>query len=112
MATDRPSSGSSAEILESSATCTLEELCDACSVEAEWLTGLVDYGAIDPIGKDRAEWRFAGITVVRVQRARRLERDLGLNLPGVAVALDLLDQIDDLRARLSAHEPFVSQRSK
>lgn len=110
MANDRPSSGASAEILESSATCTLEELCSTCDVQAEWVTGLVDYGAIDPVGSDKATWQFAGITVVRVQRAKRLERDLGLNLPGVALALDLLDQIDELRARLQAHEPFVSQR--
>ena len=112
MTTDRPSSGASAEILESSANCTLDELCDTCDVEAEWVTGLVDYGAIDPVGRDKATWRFAGITVVRVQRAKRLERDLGLNMPGVALALDLLDQIDDLRSRLQAHELFVSQRSK
>lgn len=94
----------SSEILESSATCTLDELCITCDVEAEWVASLVDYGAIDPAGTDQAHWQFAGITVVRVQRAKRLERDLGLNMPGVALALDLLDQIDALRARLNVHE--------
>lgn len=110
MTTDRPSAGISAEILESSATCTLDELCSTCNVEAEWVASLVDYGAIDPAGGDQAHWQFAGIAVVRVQRAKRLERDLGLNLPGVALALDLLDQIDALRARLRMHEP--PRRSK
>jgi chaperone modulatory protein CbpM len=108
MTTDRPSSGSSSEILETSATCTLDELCTACHVETEWVTSLVNYGAIDPVGNEQAHWRFAGIAVVRVQRAKRLERDLGLNLPGVALALDLLDKIDELRSRLKVHEPFVS----
>jgi chaperone modulatory protein CbpM len=111
MTTDRPSSGVSSEIVETSATCTLDELCTACHVEAEWVTNLVNYGAIDPVGTDQAQWRFAGIAVVRVQRAKRLERDLGLNLPGVALALDLLDQIEELRSRLKVHARFASQKS-
>ena len=112
MMTDRPSAGISSEILELSGTCTLDELCSSCNVEAEWVTSLVDYGAIDPVGTDQARWQFAGIAVVRVQRARRLERDLGLNLPGVALALDLLDQIDELRSQLKARAPAASPRSE
>jgi chaperone modulatory protein CbpM len=30
----------------------------------------------------------------------RLQRDLGINLAGVALAIDLLDEIEDLRAQL------------
>jgi chaperone modulatory protein CbpM len=30
----------------------------------------------------------------------RLQRDLGINLAGIAVALDLLDEVETLRARL------------
>lgn len=112
MTNDRSSTGTPSEILESSATCTLEELCSTCDVEAQWVASLVDYGAIDPAGSEQAHWQFAGIAVVRVQRAKRLERDLGLNMPGVALALDLLDQIDALRARLQMHEPLASQRTK
>ena len=104
MTTDRASSSLSSEILESSVTYTLEELCNTCNVEAEWVTSLVDQGAIDPVGDARSNWRFASLAIIRVARAKRLERDLGLNLPGVALALDLLEQIDDLRSRLKALE--------
>ena len=41
-------------------------------------------------------------SVVRVQKAQRLQRDLGVNLPGTALALELLDRIDALEARLRA----------
>jgi chaperone modulatory protein CbpM len=37
---------------------------------------------------------------VRVQKAQRLHSDLGINLPGVALALQLLDRIETLEARV------------
>jgi MerR family transcriptional regulator, heat shock protein HspR len=36
----------------------------------------------------------------RLRRLRRLQRDLGLNLAGLQVAVRLLDQIEDLQRRL------------
>ncbi len=46
---------------------------------------------------------------MRVEKARRLQNDLGVNLPGVALALQLLDRIDALELRLRSaptrHEP-------
>ena len=48
------------------------------------------------------QWRFAATTIVRVEKARRLQNDLGVNLPGVALALQLLDRIDALEARVRA----------
>ncbi len=37
----------------------------------------------------------------RVRCAMRLTRDLGVNYAGAALALDLLDELDLLRARLT-----------
>ena len=36
----------------------------------------------------------------RVRRAQRLQRDLGVNTPGIALALELLEEVESLRARL------------
>ena len=74
--------------------------CLSCNVDADWVIELVEHGVVEPVGVDRTQWRFASISVVRVAKAKRLQRDLSINPPGVALALDLLDQIDDLRARL------------
>jgi chaperone modulatory protein CbpM len=52
---------------------------------------------IEPVGQTRSGWQFTTLSIVRVAKAKRLERDLGLNLPGVALALDLLDQLDEMR---------------
>lgn len=80
------------------------ELTRTCRVHAEWVVELVDEGVIEPRGPAQSatsqQWRFSATTVVRVEKARRLQRDLGVNLPGVALALQLLDRIDALETRL------------
>jgi chaperone modulatory protein CbpM len=38
--------------------------------------------------------------VVRVRSALRLQRDLGVNLAGIALALDLMEELEDLRSQL------------
>lgn len=85
---------------------TLGELTRTCRVHAEWVMELVDEGVIEPRGLRESatsqQWRFSATSVVRVEKARRLQRDLGINLPGVALALELLDRIDALEARLRA----------
>ena len=40
----------------------------------------------------------------------RLQRDLDLNLAGTALALDLLDELEQLRERLRALEHQLGQR--
>ena len=89
-----------AELVDPATVCTVDELCLACSVDAKGITELVEHGVIEPIGEVGADWRFTSLAIVRIAKAKRLGRDLNLNPPGLAVVLDLLDEIDDLRAQL------------
>jgi chaperone modulatory protein CbpM len=79
---------------------SLFELSQACRADSEQLVALVNEGALTPIGDGPQRWRFAGATLQRARTALRLTHDLELNAPGAALVLDLLDQIDTLRARL------------
>ena len=87
-------------ILEDETRLTLRQLCDACAVRAEYIIELVDVGFIAPSGVERSHWCFNGVTIRRVQKAKRLQHDLGVNLAGVALAIELIDEIESLRARL------------
>ena len=87
-------------ILDETEEVTLADLTRTCRVHAEWVMELVEEGIIEPRGPDGPQWRFAATSVVRVQKAQRLQRDLGVNLPGIALALELLDRIEALEARL------------
>jgi chaperone modulatory protein CbpM len=79
---------------------TLEQLCHVCDVQADWVISLVEESIIEPQGDERHRWRFSGTCVVRVRSALRLQRDLGVNLAGIALALDLMEELEDLRAQL------------
>ena len=89
-------------ILEEQTQLTLIDLCGACAVHAEQIIELVDAGVLEPLGREPAHWRFGGASLKRVHAALRLQRDLEINLAGVALALELLDEIELLRMRVRA----------
>lgn len=82
---------------------TLAELSHACGVSAEWIVELVDAGILEPVDFS-GRWRFSGISMFRIHKVQRLQRDLGVNLAGAALALELLDEIEQLRRRLRLFE--------
>jgi len=83
---------------------TLGDLCRACGVHAEWIAALVEEGVLEPRGRGMTHWRFTSGSVRRVQMVMRLQRDLQINLSGAALALELVEEIRALRARLLALE--------
>jgi len=89
-------------ILDEQAQLTLAELGRACAVHAELIIELVEEGVLAPIGREPDHWLFTGAHMRRARMALRLQCDLGVNLAGAALALQLLDEIEALRARLRA----------
>jgi chaperone modulatory protein CbpM len=87
------------EIVGEDVEFTLVELCRVSGASEDELTLWVSEGAFEPKGAGPQEWRFSGASLRRVRTAQRLARDLQINAPGIALALDLLDEIDALRAR-------------
>lgn len=92
------------EVLEEDRELTLAELCGACQLSADQVVGLVEQGLIEPRGREPTHWRFQSISVYRVNCAQRLERDLGVNTAGAALALELLDELEQLRNRMRRYE--------
>jgi chaperone modulatory protein CbpM len=78
---------------------SLEELCRHCTLERTEVLIMVEEGILDPWGEDRNvnQWQFHISSVRRVRTAVHLQRDLGVNLAGAALALELLDRIDRLK---------------
>ena len=92
-------------LLDEQTELSLNDICQACSSSAEWVIELVEEGALDPIRLKsvttrQTQWRFTGDSLKKARTAMRLQRDLGVNLAGTALALDLLDEIETLQARL------------
>lgn len=95
-----------AQVVEDEIELTLVELSQACDAPQEQVTLWVLEGVLEPRGRQPQEWRFGGAALRRARLAMRLMRDLEINPAGVALALDLLDEIAALETQLkrrSAH---------
>ena len=79
---------------------TLADLCRSCGVPAEVVTEMVEYGIIEPCGETVTTWQFSGSCLWRVTTVVHLQRDLEVNLAGAALALDLLEEVRELRRQL------------
>lgn len=79
---------------------SLTELCRACAISEGEAVVWVAEGVIEPLGQQPDEWRFSGSTLRRARTARRLARDFEINAAGIALALDLLEEVRNLRAQL------------
>ncbi|ABE33645.1 merR HTH regulatory family protein [Paraburkholderia xenovorans LB400] len=88
------------QIVDENIEFTLVELSRVSGASEEELTLWVSEGVFEPTGEQPQEWRFSGAALRRVQTAQRLAHDFQINAPGVALALDLLDEIDLLRSRI------------
>lgn len=96
-------------VLDESIRLSLGELCRSCAVSAEFIIEMVEEGVVEPSGERPEQWRFTGNSVRRVQRAVRLSRDLRVNLPGVALALDLMDELEKLRRQQRRYSRFADK---
>ncbi len=88
-------------VVEEEIHLTLVELCQASRVPEQEIRSWVIEGVLEPEGATPEEWRFVGASLRRARTALRLSRDLEVNLAGIALALDLLDEITALKARLA-----------
>ena len=79
---------------------TLEQLCSVCALERDWLVVRIREGLIPATGTDDTAWRFSTITLARVRRMREIERTYDAAPELAALAADMLEEIDELRARL------------
>lgn len=82
---------------------SLAELSRTCAVQIDFILDLIEEGVLAPsTGRAPEDWRFSSTQLRQVTVAWRLQRDLGVNLAGAALALQLLDEVETLRAQISA----------
>lgn len=87
-------------LLDEECMLSLGELSRACSMHAEWVMELVDEGVLEPAAAELTHLRFPAPALTRARTVMHLQRDLGINLSGAALALDLLEEVEELRQQL------------
>jgi chaperone modulatory protein CbpM len=84
-------------IVEESTVLTVKDLSRICAVDERHIVEFVEEGVLHVVETTAAEWHFTGAALRRARLALRLERDLELNLAGVALALELIEELQRLR---------------
>ena len=86
---------------------TVQELCSVPGLTVSVLTEMVAFGIVEPSSGDSpTQWLFTTMAANRSMRALRLLHDLELNLAGVALVLELMDELQLARARLRSLENY------
>ena len=85
-------------IIEEENDLTLEQICEICRTDSKLLIDMVNEGIVEPKGEKTSTWKFSYSTVETVRIVVRMQKDLRVNLPGAALALQLLNQMKETRA--------------
>jgi DNA-binding transcriptional MerR regulator len=76
---------------------SIEELSDICSLHPDLVEKYMEIGLITPSVEILDEPYFSTDAIFRLKKIQRLRRDLGVNLIGIEIILNLLDEMEDLR---------------
>jgi chaperone modulatory protein CbpM len=73
------------------------EVCLQTGVNEETVFEIIEHGIIEPIGSTPEEWLFTPTMLTVTKKAIRLHQDLKVDWAGIALAIDLLEEVEQLR---------------
>ncbi|WP_198538212.1 chaperone modulator CbpM [Marinicella sediminis] len=78
-------------------TYSLTQLYQTTHLSSGFIEKCVEYGILDPLVSQSGDWLFEVDQLIRLKKAARLRDDLDLNWNGLALAIDLIDEVEQLR---------------
>ena len=98
--TERDTNALAGLIFDETTEITIVQLCEVCSIEVTLVDEMIDEGILEPTHGRSEKRRFSYGSVRRIRTVIRLQQDIGINLAGVALVLELLDRIENLKSQL------------
>ena len=89
-----------AVLLEEDACLTFAQVCQQLSIPEGMLRQLMEHGLFEATPSRIKSTRFNANELARVQAAARLKQDLGVNIPGVVLVIELIDELEQLRQKI------------
>ena len=86
----------------------VSEICELCRLDLEAIRELAALGIVSSRERAPGEWQVAATALPRLRIAGRLMHDLGVNVSGAALALELLEAQRELETRLRRLERLVN----
>jgi chaperone modulatory protein CbpM len=96
-----------ARLLGDSDWIAVTDVCQLCLIEMTAVVELVELGVVTSRGPSPAEWLVPAASLPRLRVAGRLIRDLGINVTGAALAVELLEARGDLERQVRRLEGLV-----
>jgi chaperone modulatory protein CbpM len=78
----------------------VSEICELCRLDLEAVLELAALGVVSSREQAPGDWQVAATALPRLRIAGRLIRDLGVNVSGAALAVELLEAQRELESRL------------
>jgi chaperone modulatory protein CbpM len=85
------------------------EVCRVCVIDMSVVVELVELGVVVSRGASPEEWLVPAASLPRLRVAGRLMRDLGVNVTGAALAVELLEARGELERRVRRLERLVHE---
>ena len=76
---------------------TSKAICLYHQISNDTLSDMVSWGIATPSGSTPKSWLFSQDDYDRIGSASRFKKDLDINVPGAAMALQLLEELDKVR---------------
>jgi chaperone modulatory protein CbpM len=87
-------------LIEETTSISFNEVCVKYKIPQALLTEMIEHGIFAHQTANAEHTQLNPNDLRRMESAFRLHTDLGVNLPGVALALDLLDELEAIRKEL------------
>ena len=99
----------SGELIGESDWVTVTEICRLCRIDASAVRELADLGLVAPRAPTAGEWEFPAAALPRLRVVGRLMRDLGVNVSGAALAVELLEAQHELERQIRRLERLIGE---
>jgi chaperone modulatory protein CbpM len=86
-------------LMDGSASLTFVEVCQTCHISKDDLLNLIEHGFLEQ--QALLSQQINEDALAKIQSACRLQEDLGLNIPGVVLAMELLEELVQVREELN-----------
>lgn len=87
-------------LIEDTSTISFTEVCLKYNIPKELLIDMMEEGLFPNQPTEPEQIALDQKALRRIESAFRLHKDLGINLPGVALAIDLLEEIEKMHKEL------------
>ena len=94
-------------LMDEQTTITFVDVCEKCDISEEILHDMMEHGLFTHQENQVQNIPFNEKSISRIQTACRLQHDLGINLPGVVLVLELLDELEQTRKELNILQHHV-----